>query len=215
MQGKTKGFFEDTGLILVLVALIYGGYYVYTKYFNSDLNSIDKTTEVVIMKNIEGPLEGITLEIDNSQVSDIQDEESIENISEVKEEEIEVLSDLDEKVEIPKEETIKVKIEETITENTEVKKEVDRKSLKRFLNDVKDSISNSIVKKDDINSTQSQELKIRITILKDGSYEQLSFVEGDKELFEINKENILKVFPLSIDDSIKGSFPRYLRMSIK
>ena len=62
------------------------------------------------------------------------------------------------------------------------------------------------MKKDDINLTKSHELKIRITVLKDGSYEDLRFVDGDKQLFEMNQSNIVRVFPLDIDEKFKMNF---------
>lgn len=94
-------------------------------------------------------------------------------------------------------------------------KNVDLVMLRSFMRDLKFKIANNIVKRDDLNATVSQELQIRITVLEDGNYEQLTFVSGDEVLFEMNKENIANVFPVNIDDKIKEDFPRYVRLNLK
>ena len=66
----------------------------------------------------------------------------------------------------------------------------------------------------DINA-QKDYLKIRITILNDGSYEDLRYIDGNKMLFDTNKKNILKVFPVFLNEKIQNQFPRYVRMTIK
>jgi len=201
MQGKTKGFFEDTGLILVLVALIYGGYYVYDTYFITETTPINNDKKIVIMDNIKGPLDDITLESNSITKEALSSKQEVVSfLGEIQKLESEIMV---------KEE---VKSNEKVESKEEIKQVV---TLESFLSDVKYAITNSIVDDENISKTEYKELKIRITILKDGSYEQLRFVDGDKKLFEKNKENILKNFPLDISDNIRESFPRYLRMTIQ
>lgn len=57
-------------------------------------------------------------------------------------------------------------------------------------------------------------LNIRVTILKDGSYEQLTFLNGNSEYFNKIKPQIEQMFPLNIEENLKGHFPRYYRMKI-
>ena len=58
-------------------------------------------------------------------------------------------------------------------------------------------------------------VEIRLTILKDGGYEQLSSTKGDNEYFELFRSSIKEAFPVKIDNSLKESFPRYFRMKIE
>ncbi|RXJ94749.1 hypothetical protein CRU94_08260 [Arcobacter sp. AHV-9/2010] len=61
---------------------------------------------------------------------------------------------------------------------------------------------------------KGKHVNIRVTILKDGGYEELIFVDGSIYNYDMIKEQIQNVFPLEIDESIKGIFPRYYRMKI-
>lgn len=97
----------------------------------------------------------------------------------------------------------------------EIKKDVDLELLRKFLRDLKFNIASHIIKRDDLENSTSQKLKIRVTILPDGNYEKLTFISGDEVLFEQNKENIIKLFPVKVDDKIKADFPRYVRLTIK
>ena len=208
MQGKMKSFFEDTGIILVLSAAIYGGYYGYTT-FSSDSQSTLDTKEPLEKVIINEPSMKNDIPITIEKIVEQVIIEPIEK-QELKEKEI--------KTEIQSPKIMKKPLPPIIEKKEkEVKKEknVDLTILKTFLRNIKFSIASNIVKRDDINATVSQELKLRVTVLKDGSFEDLLFVDGDKQLFEMNKENILKVFPVYIDNKIKDEFPRYIRISIK
>jgi len=209
MQGKMKSFFEDTGIILVLSATIYGGYYLYTTFPNDTPN----------IKNTKSSQEKIVIKQDDIvdlNKSKFSNESNLTKTFKKEDEQVNKKIEIIEKS-IEKKEIVKVPTPAVIKEEVEIKKEknVDLGILRSFLRNLKFNIARNIVKRDDLNSTISQELKIRITVLKDGSYEELIFVSGDKVLFDINKENILKVFPLHIEDSIKDDFPRYVRLSIK
>jgi hypothetical protein len=56
---------------------------------------------------------------------------------------------------------------------------------------------------------------IRLTILKDGTYEQLTFIDGNKNYFNLVKSSISQAFPVEMDSSLKNNFPRYFRMKIQ
>lgn len=83
-----------------------------------------------------------------------------------------------------------INLKETIYKNIE--NNVDKKTLK----------SGSVV-------------SIRVTILKDGTYEQLILTNGNKEFFNKIKQAISSSFPVSIDEPIKKLFPRYYRAKIE
>ena len=57
-------------------------------------------------------------------------------------------------------------------------------------------------------------VNIRVTILKDGSYEQLTFLNGNSDYFNKVKPQIEEIFPLNIEENLKSHFPRYFRMKI-
>lgn len=57
-------------------------------------------------------------------------------------------------------------------------------------------------------------VNIRVTILKDGSYEQLTFLNGNSDYFNKVKPQIEDIFPLKIEENLKSHFPRYYRMKI-
>jgi len=203
MQGKMKSFFEDTGIILVLSASIYGGYYIYNTFFDETVKSSNIT------------------ELKEKKVLNIIDSNESNNVEKI----LTIKQPIKETIEVIEENIIPASIVENkiikevppIVDKIEIKKEknVDLVKLRTFLRDLKFKIATNIVKRDDLNESISQKLKIRVTVLKDGNYEELTFVNGDEKLFEMNKENIINIFPVQIDEKIKDDFPRYVRISIK
>ena len=281
MRGKTRGFFEDTGIILLLISSIYGAYYLYDNATNDssillesnqlvkqDFDKVeileksfldksfitvknifddviplfkDEEAKISLAKNDTETLKAIdkkallTLKneeespkIEEKIILTEKDAESVkieeQNIPfSVKEEDSaqirEEINPIVENVIIEKETPIVVKIKEETTivepQNIKNEKNVDKNALRNFLRKLKFDIASNIEKNEFYDSNESQKLKLRITVLKDGNYEALHFVNGNKELFDKNKKNILKVFPLEISDSIVNDFPRYVRISIK
>jgi hypothetical protein len=114
--------------------------------------------------------------------------------------------------------TTEVNIAEANTTQVVVNKTEDKiEILKIFLKNTKEQINSQIIRDTNLSSDMnlSNKLKFKVTILKDGNYERLQYISGDKELFNKNKDNILTVFPVHIADEIKDQFPRYFRMDIK
>ena len=121
----------------------------------------------------------------------------------------ELKQDIDDKIE-KKEPILNLEKKETREKNIDIEK------LKVFIKNIENNISKSIVYDlDDNKSLEEKSLKIRITLLKSGDYEQLKFIDGDEKLFEKNKENITNIFPLSIDQDIIEEFPRYIRIELR
>lgn len=52
-------------------------------------------------------------------------------------------------------------------------------------------------------------VNIRVTILKDGSYEQLTFLNGNSDYFNKVKPQIEEIFPLKIEENLKSHFPSF------
>jgi hypothetical protein len=84
-----------------------------------------------------------------------------------------------------------------------------------FYKTIKEKIYRNIDKNVDKNKIKvGEHVEFRLTILKDGGYEQLSSTKGDKDYFELFRSSIKEAFPVKIDNSLKESFPRYFRMEI-
>lgn len=186
MNGKMKSFVEDTIISVVVIAIISVVYYFIS---NSMLNE----KEIVPEQNAASTT--INHQVEEPLVN-IQPEDSNQTQSQ---EEVKIETTPEEKL---------------ILENTE--KKVDIQKLKQFIATTENNIADNINYNLDTNTTTENEyLKIRITLLKSGDYEQLTFVDGNEKLFEHNKENITKIFPLSIDKDIIEEFPRYLRIELR
>jgi len=105
----------------------------------------------------------------------------------------------------------------------EVKKDENRKNntatvknLDSFFQNLEKKISSNIKKNLDSSNFQEGEfVNVRITILKSGKYEQLTFISGNKKYFEQIENSIKQAFPLQIDTSLKRYFPRYYRLKIE
>jgi len=205
MQGKTKGFFEDTGIILVLAASIYCGYYIYTEFFSNTENS----SELFITENINEVKKDLNLENNDTVILSTVPTTNIKEVPEIDLEEKKTIT-IQEKTIIKKVlPNLEIKAKKQITKNN------DLPILRKFLRQLKFNIASKIVNNNDLDLNDAKMLKIRITLLPDGNYEQLTFVSGNKQLFETNKANILKVFPVEMKEEIKDHFPRYVRVSIK
>jgi len=249
MHGKTKSFFEDTIVVIIIAGLAYGAYEAYNVNFNTD-DSQRNENNTTVTKDNKNTLNEIALFVDDI-INDLKPKVVIEKTSDdlesknsiaineliVEEKEKnkilieepinETVSDIVEKIETENIKTesikeksvieeVKISIKDELPKDKVVEeKKVDLAVLNKFKKDLKFNIATNLVKSDDLDTTQTNELKIRITVLKDGGYEDLTFIDGDKTFFEINKENIVKIFPVYVDDSIKEDFPRYIRLSIK
>lgn len=200
MHGRTKSFFEDIIIVVVTLVSIYGLYYLYSNY-----NTKKNIEQPIVVEKISEPKVESQPKITVKQLVDKTKKEPI-----IKD----INRSSEEKKIVEKEAEIVVKKIDEVVKKEE--KNVDLKMLRAFLIETQYKIRKNIIYPQDTNGTKKDTfMRLKITILKDGSYEQLRFVEGDKELFNLNKENILKVFPLFIDKKIVDDFPRYFRMKIK
>ena len=204
MKTKNKSFLEDTFILIIIGILIYA---IYSFFFASNENEESKEVKIVTEEKVENSLLKETID------SKIKNDETIfenEN-SKLNEEEITPLLE-------QKETTVKsledVKTQGTstkISNDTESKKSLKEDNLSLFYKNIEDQINKKLEKSPPENGTF---INIRITILKDGKYEQLILVDGDKNYFDKVKSSISKVFPLKIEESLKDNFPRYFRMEI-
>lgn len=218
MRGKTKSFFEDTFILLIVAVLIYG---IYSFFFSSEEEVKLKEPKVLMENKVE------TNTYKEPVVNEIKDEpnnpEKVEEkVIETPKEETVQKEQIEEKIEPVKVEAVKTeaqKVEKNTTEtlNVQTTQEIeDKAKIEAFYSTIREKIYANISKNVDKSLIKNGEyVNIKLTVLKDGNYEQLTFVEGNKEYFELFRSSIKEAYPVKIDDSLKNNFPRYFRMKIE
>ncbi len=238
MNTRTKSVVEDIFLLIIFVSIAYAIYYFLfsnEEKTHSPNTSIKKEVSIkkseVNQTKIEVKKMQIEEEQEDKKEDKIKNEPKIETKKEINEAKIE------EKQTETKQET-KPQIKQNINENLEKKelaiketKQEDKsknlenypqkekkkhKTVSSFYKEIEDKIYKNIdanISKDII--VDKRNTKIRITILKDGMYEQMTFVSGNEEYYENIKPFIIKIFPLTIPQEIQHRFPRYFRMEVK
>ena len=223
MRGKTKSFFEDTFILLIVAVLIYG---IYSFFFASEEEVKLEEPKVVIENKVETNTykEPVVNEIKTPTEikSEPNNPEKIEEkvietpkVEAVQKEQIE--EQIKEKIEPVKVEPVKVEKPTTETPNVQTTQELEEKAkVEAFYSTIREKIYANINKNVDKSLIKNGEfVSIKLTVLKDGNYEQLTFVEGNKEYFELFRSSIKEAYPVKIDDSLKNNFPRYFRMKIE
>lgn len=224
MRGKTKSFFEDTFILLIVAVLIYG---IYSFFFSSEEEVKLKEPKVLMENKVETNTykEPVVNEIKTP--SEIKNEPNNpkkveEKVIETPKEETVQKEQIEEKIEPVKVEAVKTeaqKVEKNTTEtlNVQTTQEIeDKAKIEAFYSTIREKIYANISKNVDKSLIKNGEyVNIKLTVLKDGNYEQLTFVEGNKEYFELFRSSIKEAYPVKIDDSLKNNFPRYFRMKIE
>ena len=107
-------------------------------------------------------------------------------------------------------------IQDIQTNENENRDTNDKTNVDQFFKNFERKVYDNINKNVDKSALRSgQFVNIRVTFLKDGGYEQLIYVSGNMCYFNLIKSSIEESFPVVIEDSIKGHFPRYYRMKIE
>ena len=240
MRGKNKSLLEDALIFLVIGVLIY---LAYSFFFSSNEEIIieENNTNIIENKIENNPIEPIKKEeitlpkVEEKTIENRIIENKIETLPEpIKKEEIVTPKTLEKSVEVQKsndektvntsinttnivEKKVEIKeVEKPITSDQPSKELDDKAKVDAFYKTIKDKIYFNIEK--NIDNTQIKKgefVNIRLTIFKDGRYEQLTLFEGNNQNFELIKSSISQAFPVVIDDSLKANFPRYFRMKIE
>jgi hypothetical protein len=200
LKAKNKSFIEDVVILFILGIIIY---FIYSLFFSTEekvekVEIVENKTTIEKKINIPTPKEPIINEIK-------------------KEEEIIPTPIVPTPVETPKvENTIDSKDNTLIEEKISTSEITDPKvKVELFYKTIKEEIYKNIDKNVDKSKIKVGEyVEFRLTILKDGGYEQLNSTKGDKDYFELFRSSIKEAFPVKIDNSLKESFPRYFRMEI-
>lgn len=215
MKTKNKSFLEDIFIISIVGILIYS---IYSFFFSSEEKVEITETKTSIEKKIDAIIHKEPV------VNEIKKEEEIvtppkveEPLTPVIETPKEVLAPVENVIETKETPVIEEKIEQKVEEKIAPVEVNDQKAkVELFYKTIKEQIYANIHKNVDKNQIRTGEaVEIRLTILKDGGYEQLSSTKGDNEYFELFRSSIKEAFPVKIDNSLKESFPRYFRMKIE
>jgi len=237
---KTKTFFEDLFVLLVLGIIIYA---IYSFVFSDEEKDEFVENKPVIEKSVgnDNFSKPIVDEIKDEElekkveetITETQKEPSTTLIEPTPTDNDKTTNDVERTEnkpiidEIKKEEPIITT--EKIIENKPNVNELSEKPLQKeeqivdekakieaFYQTIREKIYSNIEKNIDKTSLKNKEsVNIRVTILKDGRYEQLTFMGGNKENYELIKNSIYNSFPVMMDESIKNNFPRYFRMKIE
>lgn len=215
MKTKNKSFLEDIFIISIVGILIYS---IYSFFFVSEEKVEITETKTSIEKKIDAIIHKEPV------VNEIKKEEEIVTPPKVEEPNTpvvetskEVLAPAENVVETKETPVIEEKIEPKVEEKIAPVEVNDQKAkVELFYKTIKEQIYANIHKNVDKNQIKTGEaVEIRLTILKDGGYEQLSSTKGDNAYFELFRSSIKEAFPVKIDNSLKESFPRYFRMKIE
>ena len=210
MRGKNKSFLEDTIILFVIGIIIYA---IYSFFFASTQEEI-QTEPIAVERNVSTEAQVSDAAIDNEKVSTEKINEDIVHTQ--KEEPLKVEETTKDIIENIPEDIHQNRAEIKKTEiNTEVQSTSEITDVELFYRSVEEKIYSNIERNVDKTSINNGFVNIRVTILKDGRYEQLTFMDGNKDNFELFKSSITKIFPLNINESIKENFPRYFRMKIE
>lgn len=233
MRGKTKSFFEDTFILLIVAVLIYG---IYSFLFSSEEVKVQEA-KTIVEKEVELNVnkEPVINEIkvlngikDGSSNSEKIEEKVVElpKVEPIQKEQVEDLNKnnetlpierkIEEKIEPAKVEPLKIEKNTTEAIKTTTQDSDEKIKVEAFYSTIREKIYANIDRNVDKSLIKNGEfVNIKLTILKDGSYEQLTLVEGNKEYFELFRSSIKEAYPVRIDDSLRNSFPRYFRMKIE
>ncbi|MFW2590655.1 hypothetical protein ACN5PC_01905 [Aliarcobacter butzleri] len=179
------------------------------------------------IKEEEKKIEETSLNHTNHQENMAQTVAPIEKIEETK---TEVIAQTSNPIEISKNNEIVIseeagkietktpdsQIQDIQTNENENRDTNDKTNVDQFFKNFERKVYDNINKNVDKSALRSgQFVNIRVTFLKDGGYEQLTYVSGNMGYFNLIKSSIEESFPVVIEDSIKGHFPRYYRMKIE
>lgn len=212
MRARNKSFLEDTFILFVIGVIIY---VIYSFLFSSNEKIDIEENKTMIEKKVEADTNEEPISIEKDKVIPEEIEKSV--MESQKEDSIEI-ENINKDTNISVDTTI---VEKNTDEKENLKPIIDNKSNEKtstefFYKDIEEKIYENIEKNVDKSMIKNGEfINIRVTILKDGKYEQLTFMDGNKEYFNLIRSSIVQAFPVKIDETLKEDFPRYFRMKIE
>jgi hypothetical protein len=175
-----------------------------------NISTDNKNTEVFKQEEIKDKVvENIVEErVENKLVTEQKQEEPVHQIKDNEHK--------DETILIEPKTTLETKaLEDVKTDENSEEVHHEVSNIDDFFNKFEKKVYSNIDRNFDKTSFKRGEfVNIRVTILKDGSYEQLTFLNGNSDYFNKVKPQIEEIFPLKIEENLKTHFPRYYRMKI-
>ncbi len=232
MRGKTRNLLENVGAFGFLILIIYGVFNLIAHWVNDsepDIKAPTHSEQIVEQRDVvkqevtTQPKEIVVekKEIVKNEPEQIEEKENIskEKISINK---VEQKTTQEKTTETTQEEVAQQIEDKPKEEKTETKKGFPSDELikqkfaliNRFLRSTKKKINESVSAMEIVANETPRYANIRVTVLKDGGFEQLTLIDGDKEYFDLISDAVLNVFPLEIDERIEDQFPRYFRMKL-
>lgn len=232
LNRKVKSFFEDLIIVVILITVIYGSY----SFFIEDSTTTTENSQTTI-QSFEEPKQDIKEFTQDEAIKDVITDENPDNentnrvppaFAQNRAEEssttqnVEKPEEIIERVErvVPKETTsISSTNRLNLIENSKLEKSgsiEEQMEKEKFYKNLKDKIFINIDK--NLDKTIFKEpvfAEIRVTILKDGRYEQLILTNGDDRFFNSIRSSISSAFPVEIDPILKNIFPRYYRLKVE
>lgn len=232
LNRKVKSFFEDLIIVVILITVIYGSY----SFFIEDSTTTTENSQTTI-QSFEEPKQDIKEFTQDEAIKDVITDENPDNentnrvppaFAQNRAEEssttqnVEKPEEIIERVErvVPKETTsISSTNRLNLIENSKLEKSgsiEEQMEKEKFYKNLKDKIFINIDK--NLDKTIFKEpvfAEIRVTILKDGRYEQLILTNGDDRFFNSIRSSISSAFPVEIDPILKNIFPRYYRLRVE
>lgn len=232
MKRKIKKFFEDFIIVVVLISIIYGSY---SYIFDDSIDNFESNS--IIVQTSEEPKQEIKELTQDEAIKDVITDENPDNEKEhrippefiqnsIDENSNKIDKQLKEEHIIERKEIEKIATKQDIfskklnlIENSKLEKSASQEEQiekEKFYKNLKDKIYTNI--DSNLNKSTFNEpvfAEIRVTILKDGRYEQLILSNGNMEFFNAIKSSIANSFPIEINPNLKNIFPRYYRLKIE
>ncbi len=232
MKRKIKKFFEDFIIVVVLISIIYGSY---SYIFDDSIDNFESNS--IIVQTSEEPKQEIKELTQDEAIKDVITDENPDNEKEhrvppefiqnsIDENSNKIDKQLKEEHIIERKEIEKIATKQDIfskklnlIENSKLEKSASQEEQiekEKFYKNLKDKIYTNI--DSNLNKSIFNEpvfAEIRVTILKDGRYEQLILSNGNMEFFNAIKSSIANSFPIEINPNLKNIFPRYYRLKIE
>jgi hypothetical protein len=231
VEHKSRIYKENIILLLIIiVALYYSVKYISSFFDNTtlklpnvdiNLSVVQIDTDILIKNYIKKDIQNNIKNIDTTK--QIEHNQTInkvinykQNIKPYTTNHINDINKIDDKnitkkqIKIEPKKVIKPKptIKPVKKQNKELMLSVLRKYIKSTIIEIRDNakkLPNSI----------DGDIKIRVTVLKNGTYKNITYLKGDKRLLKQVKIAIKQSSVKEIDDIIKAQFPRYIRFKIQ
>ena len=228
MNQKSRMFIENIILSVIFLVIFYYLITFILSFFkdvkialpkvDANLSSLNIDTDILIRNYIKKDINITKVNVQEETkiekiISDIKTTDTNKSLDINKSSIINTITNLNDLNQTK--DTNKTKIQKTTAIQTtkyKISKKNKLKILKEYISNVENTISqNTLI----LRNVQNNTIRVRITVLKNSSFQNIKFLSGNIKLLYETKKAIIKSFPIPFNDIIKDQFPRYLRLNIK